>query len=295
MKKKLFVTTIVIAMAISMLIGCGKSENNDSLQNSKGNEEINSEMLPAEGGSVNEDIDSGEGDIEIGKDTVEVTFEEYLNIVLRNYDGYFDVADTIPDSSTITPSELGLAIFIKDEKDAELTFSRVYVLYNNGPIEGTVPVISANGLDMLECNIDFSEYGFDSSIDMTYFVGFNHEMTKNEVGSYDLIPMSEYDVPARVNLLDEWGIQEAIYNNLYFEYDSSLNSLVMKTSDGNVFAYFGEYSIVEVDDFCFATYTTKLAEGDFVVYIPMGAYSRGRNFYPYTTSTEKEYVFVTHH
>lgn len=86
MKKKLLVTTIVIAMAMSTLIGCGKSEKNDSLQNSKGNEEINSEMLPAEGGSVNEDIDSGEGDMEASERALLIAVLEHMKYEGNPYD-----------------------------------------------------------------------------------------------------------------------------------------------------------------------------------------------------------------
>lgn len=85
-------------------------------------------------------------------------------------------------------------------------------------------------------------------------------------------------------LLDE----SAMWSDVYFEYDSSINATVMKSADGTALAYFGEASIVNE----YIIFTTHFDDGDYVVYV--NTYY-DRVSYPTKDADGKEINFVTHH
>ena len=88
MKRKFFAITLVIAMSVFTLVGCGKSENSDSLQ-------TNAEVLPAEGGSVNEIYDSETGDNNISERGFPITEEDISPEIIEKAIDYTTEGDYI--------------------------------------------------------------------------------------------------------------------------------------------------------------------------------------------------------
>lgn len=99
-----------------------------------------------------------------------------------------------------------------------------------------------------------------------------------------------------VTLDESYGINytdEGVSFDVKFEYDVSIDASVLKTSSGEIIAYFGKSDIIDMNDHKVITFTTELPEGKYVVYV-WTSLNNEEGLNPINVGGTK-INFVTHH
>lgn len=285
MKKKMFVVAIAMMAMLSTLVGCGKTEL-------KKNEEPNFSIENAdENVKIEAETDSIVNDpVEEEPKTIDMTIEEYVRAVINDSNSVFDDMSTL----NFVRESNELVFAVQDVNNGEYEYGNIYSIQigneacGNDEYDANV-IDKLNVVDIRNC-IGMDYYSADEGVSpyMTYNGG-------ETIGSVSCVHGVGFNNAYSVALDESYGINytdEGVSFDVKFEYDEKLDASVLKTSTGDIIAYFGRSDVIDMDGNKVITFTTELPEGKYVVYV-WTALNNDENLNPLSVGGT-EINFVTH-